>query len=245
MSAIQFNLLPDVKLAYIKAQRNQKLVSSIAILASAVAIGVFLIMLLTVDVLQKKQLNDAKKSAASASSQLAGISGLSNILTVQNQQKTLVTLHGSKHISSRLFTYLPEVTPTNVNIGRVLLDFKANTIEIDGTADSAHSVNTFVDTLKFTTYKVGSQDSDHPAFTSVVESNFSITAGKASYSLNVTFDPKLFANNLVDSKGNQQAPVLNVPKLTTTRSVTEDPSNGLFNGQFTTPASTNKKTGGQ
>jgi Tfp pilus assembly protein PilN len=225
MSAIQFNLLPDIKLKYIEAQRSRNLVFGVALLVSAAAIVGFLIMLFTVEVVQKKQLDNANKAVTSASQQLQGISDLDKVLTVQNQLQTLTSLHASKHITSRLFSYLPEVTPTDVNISSVNLDTTNNTLAITGTADSQLSVNTFIDTLKFTTYKANSQDSEHVAFPSVVEDSFSFDQGKASFSLTVGYDPVLFSNTT------GQTPQLIIHNQVTTRSVLEDPSNVLFNGQ--------------
>ncbi len=227
----QFNLLPDVKLTAVKSDRTRNLIVSVAVIVSIASAVIFLLSLTTASVLQKKQLADADKEIAVQTAKLQGIAGLDKIITVQNQLETLVDLHKNKHISSRIFTYLPEVTPTQVSLGHLSLDFKTDTMQIDGTAASQKSVNTFIDTLKFTTYTINSGDSPKSAFPSVVETSFSIGATSVSYSLNLTFDPVLFSNANIDSSGRSKAPLLQVPKLTTTRSVTEDPANLLFNGQ--------------
>ena len=238
MNQVQFNLLPDIKLAAVKANRSHNLLVSTALIISAASAAIFLIMLMATGVVQKKQLSNADKTIASSTAKLQSIGGLERMVTVQNQLSTLVDLHKNKRISSRIFSYLPEVTPTQVSLGHLAMDFKTNTVQIDGTAPDQKSVNTFIDTLKFTTYIVNSGDSPKSAFPSVVESSFSIGANDVSYSLNVTFDPALFANNVFDSQGHSKAPTLQVPKLTTTRSVTDDPANLLFNGQ-------NSETGGR
>ncbi|MEK7096164.1 MAG: PilN domain-containing protein [Patescibacteria group bacterium] len=231
MSRVQFNLLPDTKLAAVKSSRSRNLAVSVALIISAASAAIFLILLATTSVIQKKQLSDADKAIATQTAKLQSMTGLDKMITVQNQLSTLVDLHKNKHISSRIFSYLPEVTPTQVSLGRLSMDFKANTMQIDGTALDQKSVNTFIDTLKFTTYIVNSDDSPKSAFPSVVESSFSIAAKNVSFSLNVTFDPALFGNNILDSQGHAKAPSLQVPKLTTTRSITDDPANLLFNGQ--------------
>lgn len=238
MSIVQFNLLPDVKLEYIKTQRSKRLVIAIATIAAIASVAIFLIILITVEGIQKKQLSDTNKAIADAEHQLKSTNNLSNILTVQNQLNTLSTLHHAKHINSRIFAYLPQLTPTSVQIGTYNVDSGTKVMQITGSADSQTSINTFIDTLKFTTFKVGAQDTDHKAFPSVVESNFLITHSGDQFTLNLTFDPTLFSNNI------STAPTLNVPKLTTTRSVLNDPSNQLFNAQPTTNNS-NSKSGGQ
>jgi len=130
-------------------------------------------------------------------------------------------------------------------------------MNIQGTSDSQKSVNTFVDTLNFTKYKVSNKDSGKYAFNSVTENQFAINStsnqknnstavcqgapAPASYQLTVKFDPTLFANS--------SDVALDVPVgLVTTRSILDDPSN-LFNGDAATTNTqtnnTNNKTGGQ
>jgi Tfp pilus assembly protein PilN len=230
MSAMQFNLLPDVKLEYIKAERSRKVAASLALLISGVAVAILLIMLITVEVVQKKQLSNAASAVTTANKQLSDITGLSEVLTVQNQLGALTTLHQQKHITSRIFTYLPEITPDNVKITQTSLDFVKDSITITGTASSQLAVNTFVDTLKFTQYKATAQASQQAAFSAVVESAFSLSDNGATYTIDAQFDPALFTNS-------GQIPQIILKNQVTTRSVLEDPSNTLFSGQT--------KTGGQ
>ncbi len=236
--SVQFNLLPDVKLDYLKAQRSRNTIISAAIMISIVSFVVFLITFFSVSVIQHSQQKTLDSQIATASKKLNGLTGLDQVLTVQNQLTTLVQLHTDKHISSRIFTYLPQVSPSNVQIGRLSLDLSANTLQLDGTAPSQLAVNTFIDTLKFTTYTTPSSTTPKPAFPSVVLTSFSVGSGTSNYSLTIGFDPVLFANNITDANGKKAAPTLNVPKQTTTRSVIEDPT-ALFNGQFNQPGTTN------
>ena len=46
-----------------------------------------------------------------------------------------------------------------------------------------------------------------------------------------TFDPNLFSNNLLNSEGQTQTPVLVVPKLTSTHAALNDPASQLFNDE--------------
>ena len=231
MASVQFNLLPDIKLKADKSRRLRDVIYSGAIAISVISLAIFLIMLFSVDVIQKKQFNDAGKNLDSTNAQLKSVANINQIITVNNQLQTLVNLHQNKHITSRIFTYLPQVTPSAVSIGKLDIDTTANTMSITGNADSQKTVNTFIDTLKLTTFKVGDTDSAHPAFTSVVESGFAINPTNVSYTLNLSFDPQLFANNLLDSNGKAQTPILSVPKLTSTKAAIDDPNNVLFKAQ--------------
>ena len=228
MSNLQFNLLPDVKLAYVKAQQTKQKVISLATLIAIVSAAVLFLLIIFVYGLQKKQLNDAAGQIKAATAQVQSVSGLNQALTVQNQLQTLVTLNSNKQISSRIFGYLYQLTPNNITISDLALnlDPTANKMTIDGTADSQATVNTFIDTLKFTTYTAGAGTTAKNAFSSIVETGFSINPSNISYSLSMQFDPTLFANNLTDTSGKIIAPSLQIPSQSTTRST----SNALFGG---------------
>jgi hypothetical protein len=249
---LQFNLLPDVKQDYLKTVRTKKTVIMVAFAVSAVSFFILLFMMTNVYVVNKKKLHDADKDVKKYSDQLKNIPNLDRILTIQNQLKSVETLHQSKHITSRIYTYLPQVTPTNVCMSRVTLDLTNNSLLIGGTTDTLKSVNTYIDTLKFTTYKLGAQETGTKAFPSVIESQFGLTgstqtsnasatcAGKpanASYQLTIQFDPVLFSN--------ASQVVLSVPAgLSTTRSILDDPNNALFTGPVTPPASQSSSSQG-
>jgi Tfp pilus assembly protein PilN len=231
--AVQFNLLPDIKLEFDRAQRTKRFVYTLSALTSIVVIAIFVVSFLSVNVLQKKLLNDAGNDITTYSKKLKAIPDLEKVLTIQNQLDTLPTLHQSKHISSRFFGYLPQVTPAKVFIGQVTLDLSADTLTINGTSDKLETINAFVDTLKFTTIKVNdsSGEATTPAFTSVVLASAGRSEKGASYSITASIDPSLFDNT--------QSVSLVVPNQITTRSVTESPdiNSLLFNGDTGKPAS--------
>lgn len=224
MAGVQFNLLPDVKLDYIKGQKIRNMVVSIAFLVSGASLAILIIMLTATYGIQRKQLGDATKQITTSTKDLEAIPNLNQVLTVHNQLNTLVGLHDSKHISSRLFTYLSQVTPTNASLGNLNIDFVTNQMTINGTADSQAAVNAFADNLKFAKYSVASS-SPLTAFPSVLESSFNINPSNVSYTLSVQFDPNLFTNNAKDAGGKHQIPVLSVSNQPV-RS-----SDSLFNSQ--------------
>jgi len=227
MSKVQFNLLPESKLAYNRNQKTKRLVYTIAGAVSIASIVIFVLMLLWVDGVQKKMLSDSGKNVDTASQHLKALN-IEKIITVQSQLQALPALHQNKHITSRIFTYLPKVTPNNVTINRLDLDLVKNTMTIAGTTDSQQTVNTFIDTLKYATFKVGSQSSPAPAFTQVVESGFSLSSGNVSYTVDMQFDPKLFSNSARDAQGKVITPTIAVSNVSSS-GVLKDPSSTLFN----------------
>lgn len=211
----QLNLLPDVKMEYLKAQRSRRLVSGVALLASAIAVGL-LVLLITVGALQKHHLSDLNKDISSDTAKLQAKPDINKILTVQNQLQSLTGLHSTKPATSRLFDYLNGVTPVNVSISSFTLDLTKQSIEITGTSDSLSSVNTYIDTLKFTTYTTNDNSTAAKAFNNIVLSSFSLTGGgqnpanSAAYSATLSYDPAIFDIT--------KTVKLSVPKKTTTRS---------------------------
>jgi Tfp pilus assembly protein PilN len=209
---IQLNLLPDVKLEYIKAERSRRLVLSVSFLVAAVAV-VLLLLLLSVDGLQKKHLSDLSKDINSESSKLQNEPQISRILTVQNQLQSLTALHSQSPAASRVFDYLNQVTPSDVSITDFKIDFTQQTSTITGTAASLADVNQYVDTLKYTTYTTGGGSASQPAFSNIVLSSFSLNGSNdssqaADYAIALSYNPAIF-----DVTQNVK---LSVPNVTTT-----------------------------
>jgi hypothetical protein len=212
---IQFNLLPDVKLEYIKARRTKRLVIAATLLASAAALSV-LVLLYGYDLLQQKHLADLNNDIKRDSKQLKQVPDLDKILTVQNQLNSLPALRDQTPLASRLAGYMTQVTPLQVNINKYHADLVAHTMIIDGTADALSTVNQYVDTLKFTKFKVdGETGEGTSAFTSVVLASFGRTEHEANYQITLNFDGTMLDSN--------KKVLLAVPKIISTRSETEKP----------------------
>lgn len=194
---MQLNLLPDVKMEYIKAQRARSLVISVSVIVTIASVAL-LLLLLSVDGLQKKHSNDLSKDIASESAKLQAEPQINKMLTVQNQLGSLTALHDNEPAASRLFDILNQVTPSNVSITDLNIDFTNQTATITGTSSNLANVNKYIDTLKFTTFTTDSNSNPQPAFSNVVLSSFSLNTGSpnsgqaANYTINLAFDPTLF-----------------------------------------------------
>jgi hypothetical protein len=216
---IQLNLLPDVKLEYIRTERLKKLVLSVSFIASGAALFIFLLLVLTVDVWQKKTINDLSDDIKTSSKKLENTPNLNKILTIQSQLNSLDTLHSAKPVASRLTDFIGQATPNTVTISDLKADYSENTLSISGNAPSLDLVNGFVDGLKFTTFSTTSEKSSQKAFSNVVLSQFTRDATKASYTITLNFEPAIF-------DGSSDV-TLKVPNQITTRSIIEQP-NSLF-----------------
>ncbi|MDB5171171.1 MAG: hypothetical protein JWO35_865 [Candidatus Saccharibacteria bacterium] len=217
---IQLNLLPDIKLEYIKAQRARRMVLSISALVSIISLAL-LLSLFSIGRLQKKHIDDLSKDIASSSAKLKSQPEIDRILTVQNQLDSLTALHAGKPASSRLFGYLNDVTPAKVSITSFTTDFTTQATTITGTADALSSVNTYVDTLKFTKYTSDTNTTPTNAFTGVVLGSFGLASAgdggqPASFTITLAYDKAIFDI--------AQKTKLAVPNQVTTRSQISQPT---------------------
>lgn len=253
---IQLNLLPDVKLQYIKARQNKRMVMSIAFIASVFFVAILIILLVFVRIGQQGHIGRLSKDIETKTSELQEKENLAKILTIQNQLNSLPNLHDQKAISSRLFDYLAQLTPADATISDVDVVFGDNTLEIKGNTKNIGIVNKFVDTLKFTGFVVNSADGNQPActfdeiaqnnvddsnpqtvcraFNEVVLKEFSLGTGNDT--VNASDKPVSYSISVkfdpslfasIKAAEGKPAVALRIPNIISTRSVTEKPG-GLF-----------------
>lgn len=218
---IQFNLLPDVKYQYLKAKRLQHGMIGISVIAVAVCVLILIFLILFVDVFQKKHISDLTSDIKTNAAQIKSIDGLDQIITVQNQLETLPGLYEQNPQASRIFNYITQLTPPQVSIGDLSLDFTANTITIKGSAPALDNVNAFTDTLKAATYDDQvSGATGVAAFNGVTMSSYGRTTQGASYTIDANFDGDLFKSD--------ETIVLHVPKTNNLPKVPSANDGSLF-----------------
>lgn len=189
--SVQLNLLPDVKSQYIKAERNRNLAIGISLIVLSICAGVLILIYASLGA-QNLALNNSDKKIDEKSQELKNIKDIEKMLTVQAQLNSLDGLHNAKPVNSRAFAYIAQVTPPNVQISDLTINHTDNTMVITGTTNNLESVNKFVDTLKFTNYKLPGSEQVLPAFSKVTLSSFSRNDQGATFTINLTFDPALF-----------------------------------------------------
>lgn len=202
---IQFNLLPDVKLEYVKAKRNKRLVISVAVMVMVVCVILIALIASAVYGVQRAHISNIDEDIAEYTNAIEEIEDINRILTVQNQLNTINGLHEDKPVVSRLFNYIETITPSNVSINQIEVSFENSTMTISGEADTLATVNKYVDTIKFTNYAIGENDeeetdnqpngdepSNNAAFSDVVLDSFGRTNDEVSYTIELSFDPIIF-----------------------------------------------------
>jgi hypothetical protein len=218
---VQLNLLPDVKIAFLRTARNKRLVIGISGLAIVASLAVLILLGSVVYIFQKKNLSDLNKDIVTYNNQLKNTPDLDKVLTVQNQLTALTPLHEQKPAAIRVYDYLTQLTPTGTSITQMDVDFEANTVSVTCSSKGLDTANTHTDTLKFTKYveldDQGQAASDQAvAFSDVVLTQFSRNSNGATYTITMTYDPTIF-----DVTKNVK---LVVPDIISTRSLTEQPT---------------------
>ena len=221
----QFNLLPDIKLEYIKSKRTQDLVILVSVILIAAFLAIFIILYVYVGIIQKHHLSSLSDKITSNTQQISSSSNLDKVLTIQNQLESLPALYQARPATTELLPFINQLTPASATISSLNINFTGATEDtgsIQGNADSLSTVNTFVDTLKLTNYTISGSKSSN-AFSNVVLSAFAVTTTPVGvcYTISFSFDPLIF---------NQTTPAtLSVPDIITTRSITQQPTD-LFLG---------------
>lgn len=233
---VQFNLLPDVKLEYVKKQRTKKLVMMGAFGVTGLCVFVMVLLFMIVNVFQKQHIGNLDEDISQGISELEAVPEINEVLTIQNQLSVINGLHQDKPAMQRIYNYLIQLTPKDASISEVSINLEDNTMTISGSASSLQVVNKFVDTVKFTDYQY--ENKKDLAFSDVVLSSYGITEGqtaenRTSYTIEFVFDPVIFDNTL-DVQ-------LVVPPIISTRSITEKPKD-LFEPK---PTDENQQNGGQ
>lgn len=226
---IQFNLLPNVKVEFIKVRRMKRLVLMSATGVIGVSLGIVVILVVVVFFWQNTSLKNLDKSIKSYAGDLKSQTDIDKVLTVQNQLSSIDSLHSQKPEVARVFGYLTQITPSKITVATMSVDFVTPNISVTGQAPSLEEVNKYVDTIKFTT--VGNSDSTTAvasgtkAFSQVVLSAYSLDSKGASFTITLTYDPLIFDSSETNLK-------LTVPQITSTRSATEQPAD-LFKENVT------------
>jgi hypothetical protein len=244
---IQFNLLPDVKLSFVKANRQKHTISLVSMIVAAVSLFILVLLFLTVDVVQKNHESNLNNQINNLTSSVQSIHNLNQILTLQSDVNALPTLNTAKPVVTRLPAYIAEVTPNNITISNFATNFVASTTSSSGSADSMTitgsapnlaSVNQFIDTLKQCKYQTSSKSTQKDAFSNVLLSSFQYSSQEgATYTINASFDPAIFSSTNPNVS-------LVIPVNSTTRSAAE--STVLFYTNPSAPAasaSTSTTTG--
>lgn len=168
---VQLNLLPDIKLQQVKAQKIFRSVLSL-FLAASIILGVILVLLvIRVFALQRPRSTDLNKDIVNKTAELATYQDLDKMVTIQNQIDALPKLYDSRPAVYRFAGFMNNVIASTAKVESIelqvdnkevrdLSDFKKpsftsnqssydTTVVITGSTTSLRELNRITDTLKF------------------------------------------------------------------------------------------------
>ncbi len=106
---IQINLVPDVKLELIRAQRHRNIVISTAILVMIASVGVLVLLGVTIGY-QAVRTNFLTDQIKKQDEEFRSKQDISKTVTIQNQLESIQATHEQKAMTSRIFDVLLEAT---------------------------------------------------------------------------------------------------------------------------------------
>lgn len=195
---MQINLLPDVKRDYLRSQQTKHMVLVSAVLASAVAVGLLVLLFAYVQLIQPQHRRNVQADIDSGLNELKKQPDAVEIVTVQGALEQLPKLQDQKQLSSRLFSYLNSFTPREVGYSQVNLDLKTNQLTVTGSATSYEQANVLANNLKSASFSYTQNDAQKSLkpFSAVVFQSLSRSQGTnnkpVSFQLSFKLNPILF-----------------------------------------------------
>lgn len=178
---IEINLLPEVKLQYVRAQKARRRVISFVSIGGIAAVGLVALFAVYVYAVQPVRGLVIDNGIKDANSKLTSVKDLNNYLTIQQQLKDLPELHAGKPIYSRIISYLPILNPSapnNIHVTQLAIDtsVEANALTIQAYASTYTAATVFESTLKSTqfSYTADGQTQTVSLFSDVKLSNTSL-----------------------------------------------------------------------
>ncbi|QQS21669.1 hypothetical protein IPM09_04090 [Candidatus Saccharibacteria bacterium] len=207
---IEVNLIPDVKQAFIRAQKMRNMAITLAIVIGVTAGGVVALLALFLGgqaITETVVRDNIKKDFKTFQS----IDNIENVLTIQNQLSKISDIHQNKSIDSRVFDLLAAINPpapNDIKISNIKLDPETKNLTIEGSAVNGYpATETFRKTILNTKLESGSGDD-----LSSVTLTDKVIMGETSYgeganggkvlrfSLSFTYPEGLFDNTLQSIK---------------------------------------------
>jgi Tfp pilus assembly protein PilN len=220
-----FNLLPDVKLEYLRTKRIQARVISLATIFTIAAISLVVLVAVWVYGGQTLQKSYLTGEIQKHHKELKAIPDLEKYLTIQNQLAHIDSLHEGKNDFSRLLQYLPflnPAAPNNVTLTSIELisNDDGETLTFLGEAKDYTALNTFRDTLTNANLKY--DKTTEKLFDAVTVNTSALEKSEKGgnvvvFTIDTVYNPNAFLSSVKN-------PSIDVSSMTTTQSVQASPN---------------------
>lgn len=168
---IEINLVPDVKLEYIRTRMMRDYVVSVSIIVgiSVVSLAIILGVVLGTQLITERVQDGTIKTE---NDKLMKVADLDKTVTIQQQLETIDKQQSSKRIKSRLFDSIMMINPpapNDIRISVLKLDPEEQKVTIEGSAANGYiALETFKKTITNTFVQVGA-DSDSATMSQLAE----------------------------------------------------------------------------
>lgn len=183
---IEINLIPDVKLEMLRAQKLRNIAISTSIIAGVAAVAVVVVMSLVIGA-QAAVEGVTAGTIKSEFNKLSNVQGINDRLTLQHQLTKISEMHSNKTLDSRLLDVLGAVNPpapNDVKFSKVTLNPTDSTLTIEGSATGGFSATeTFRKTILNTTVEGKQIGSDEVTTTPLASS---VELSDVSYGIDST-----------------------------------------------------------
>ena len=206
---IEINLVPDIKIEFLRSQRLRARVITLSVVVSLVAIGAVVALAMYMGTQAIRNAYDDGQIKSEAAKLSSNNPDLTKLVTIQNQLNIISDLNSNKQVSSRIFDLLsainpPAPSPNHISVNTVSLDPSNNAITIEGSADAGfNGADGFKKTILNTNvqYTQNGQTATTPLSTDVTVSNTSLGmdgSGKTvlRFTLMFVYPNQLFANDV-------------------------------------------------
>lgn len=178
--SVLINLLPDQLQADIASKRQSHLVTAIAGIVSAVAVG-SMILLFIITQAQGYQLANLQKKIDGEKQQISSTEGLQAIFTIQSHLNSLGQLYAQRAYMTKVFSLLSTAAPTELSISSFTFDADRS-IHMSGLARSYYVAAQFAKSMEAAKLPDG-----QPAVSAVTLADLSSGSGsRVSFNLTAT-----------------------------------------------------------
>lgn len=136
---VQINLVPDVKLELINAQRHRNVVISVAVMSIIASVAVLIVLGI---VIAGQTWNESRLTTKikEADKEFRSIEDIDKTVTIQNQLTSIQSTHEQKIMSSRIFNLLAEAsakgTENSITMNSFVIDTELQTITLLAQTDT-------------------------------------------------------------------------------------------------------------
>lgn len=204
---IEINLLPSVKLEYLKSQQIKHVVVIGSIFISLVSVGLLALLFLYVQVVQPRYQSNVQAKIDSALEDSKNKKDAVKVVTVQGALEQIPALQDKKLITSNMFIYLKEFTPRDVSYSNVKVDLTASSLVLQGSATNFEQANVLANNLKSAKFTYDKSDKKQTVspFTDVVfdgltKSVQSQDGKNVSFQITLKVDLTIFDQSIKDGK---------------------------------------------